>query len=247
MSRREVWLLVAKELRQVSRSRNALLSGLLFPTLMLLVVPGIELASSRRGGSGAKLPAGLPPGLDVISGPTSHIFLYLVFPLFYLLAGLLTPAVTAIYTIVNEREQRTLELLMALPVTVREILAAKLIANLIGAMTPILPLFCVNAVLVVTIGHGDAAYVVAALVLLLSALATSVSIGLFLALVARDSRTANNLTAVWLFPSMLLVGVAVVFVPGDWRFYALAAALLLLATGLLTFCLRWLTFERYLA
>jgi MprA protease rhombosortase-interaction domain-containing protein len=48
-------------------------------------------------------------------------------------------------------------------------------------------------------------------------------------------------------PAMVLVGVAVVAVPGLFRFYALGGALLLLAAGLLAFCLRWLTFERYLS
>ena len=244
--RSDVGLLVMKELRQMSRSRRALLSALLVPTFMLVILPAIQLRASSSGRSTA-IPHGAPVGLSALGGPKTNVFLYFVFPLLYVLAGLMTPSVAAIYTIINERERRTLELLMALPVTVRQILAAKLIANLIGAVAPMLPLFLVNAALVLTVGRGTPAYLLAALVLLLSALASTVGLGLFLALVVRDYRSAQSLTYVWILPAMLLVGAADVLVPGLWRFYALAAVLLLLLVALLAFCLKWLTFERYLA
>lgn len=246
MLNREVWLLVEKELRQLTRNRNAAVSALLMPLIFLIVVPGIQLrAAGASGGSGGI--GGTPlAGLDSV-GSTDQVFLYLVFPLFYTLCGLLTPGISATYTIVAEREQHTVELLMALPVTVRQILIAKLASNLISAAAVAIPFFVVNAVMVQTWTRAGAAYIVSALVLLLCGLACSVGIGLLLALVARDVRTAGNLTPLWLFPTMALTGACVVLVPGLARFYVLGALLLLGLAATLAICLRGLTFERFVA
>jgi hypothetical protein len=46
---------------------------------------------------------------------------------------------------------------------------------------------------------------------------------------------------------MAVVGLCVVVVPGLWRFYVIGAFLLLGLAVLLTICLRWLTFERFVA
>lgn len=246
MGRREVWLLVGKELRQLTRNRNAAVTGVLMPFIFLILVPFIELGAAGSSGRGGGISGTPLAGLNTI-GNTDEVFLYLVFPLFYTLCGLLTPGISATYTIVAEREQHTVELLMALPVTVRQILLAKLMSNLIAAAAVSLPLFVINAVLVQLRTGAGLAYIVSALVLLLSALACSVGIGLFLALVARDVRAAGNLTPLWLFPAMGVTAACVVLVPGLWRFYALSAILLLGLAATLAVCLRWLTFERFVA
>lgn len=242
---RDIWLLVGKELRQLTRNRNAAISGVVLPFVFLIFVPLIQLGAA--GGAGGGAISGTPlAGLNSV-GSTDQIFLYLVFPLFYALCGLLTPGISASYTIVAEREQHTIELLMALPVTTRQILVAKLTSNLVAAAAVSLPLFVVNAIVVHVRTGAGLGYIVSALVLLLSALACSVGIGLLLALLARDVRTAGNLTPLWLFPTMALVGLCVILVPGLWRFYVLAVLLLLALAGMLAICFRWLTFERFIA
>ena len=242
---RDIWLLVGKELRQLTRNRNAAVSGVLMPLIFLIIVPWIQLGATAGSSGGAIIGTPLP-GLNSI-GNVKQIFLYLVFPLFYALCGLLTPGISATYTIVAEREQHTIELLMALPVTTRQILVAKVTSNLVAAMAVTIPLFIVNAILVQVKTGAGLGYIVSAFVLLLSALACSVGIGLLLALLARDVRTAGNLTPAWLFPTMALVAICVLFVPGLWRFYVLAALLLLALAGMLAICFRWLTFERFIA
>jgi ABC-type transport system involved in multi-copper enzyme maturation permease subunit len=246
MFHREIWLLVGKELRQLTRNRNAAVSAVLMPFIFLLLVPFIELRAVGARGSGGGISGTPLAGLNSV-GSTEEVFLYLVFPLFYALAGLLTPGISATYTIVAEREQHTVELLMALPVTVRQILIAKLTSNLVAAIAVTLPFFIINAILLQARTSAGAAYIVSALVLLLCGLACSVGIGLFLALVARDVRTAGNLTPAWLFPTMAVVGLCVVLVPGLWRFYVIGAILLLGLAAMLAICLRWLTFERFVA
>lgn len=246
MFHREIWLLVGKELRQLTRNRNAAVSAVLMPFIFLLLVPFIELRAVGARGSGGGISGTPLAGLNSV-GSTEEVFLYLVFPLFYALAGLLTPGISATYTIVAEREQHTVELLMALPVTVRQILIAKLTSNLVAAIAVTLPFFIINAILLQARTSAGAAYIVSALVLLLCGLACSVGIGLFLALVARDVRTAGNLTPAWLFPTMAVVGLCVVLVPGLWRFYVIGAILLLGLAAMLAICLRRLTFERFVA
>ncbi len=244
--RREIWLLVGKELRQLTRNRNATVSGVLIPFIFLILVPAIQIAAAGSRGAGGGISGTPLAGLNSV-GSTDETFLYLVFPLFYALCGLLTPGISATYTIVAEREQHTVELLMALPVTVRQILVAKLTSNLIAAAAVSLPFFVLNAILVQVRTDAGAAYIISALVLLLCGLACSVGVGLLLALVARDVRTAGNLTPAWLFPTMAVVGMCVVLVPGLWRFYVIGAFLLLGLAVTLAVCFRWLTFERFVA
>jgi ABC-type transport system involved in multi-copper enzyme maturation permease subunit len=242
---RPVRVLLRKELRQFLRSRTAVLTGLLLPAVIMVVAPLAQLSASAASTTqrGA-IPAGLP-GLTGLSH-LSDLFLYFTFPLFFVLAGLMTPALAATHTVISERERRSLELLVALPVSVRDILAAKLGANLMVAGVTLLPLFVIDAVAVLRLTSAGPLYVMAALLLVTSSLVASIGISLLLALVARDFRTANNLNGVFVVPTMIMTGLCVTLVPGLWRFVVLS--LLMLALGGLAYVIatRWLTFERYL-
>jgi ABC-type Na+ efflux pump permease subunit len=227
---RQVRVLLRKELRQFLRSRTAVLTSLALPSLIMVVAPVVQLVA-----------AGL-------SGPSqlSDLFLYFAFPWFFVLGGLMTPALAASHTVISERERRSIELLVALPVSVTDILTAKLAANLLVAGTTLLPLFVVDAVAVLRLTSAGVLYVLAALLLVLSSGTASIGISLLLALVARDFRTANNLNGLFVVPTMVMTGLCVTLVPGLWRFVVLSA--LMLALGALAYVIatRWLTFERYL-
>jgi ABC-2 type transport system permease protein len=243
---RPVRVLVRKELRQFLRSRTAVLTGLLLPTLIMVVAPVAQLSATATSPAprGSSLPAAVPGlvGLNRLS----DLFLYFTFPLFFVLGGLMTPALAATHTVISERERRSIELLVALPVSVTDILKAKMTANLAVAGATLLPLFVVDAVAILVLTHAGPLYVLAALLLVLSALVASIGISLLLALVARDFRTANNLNGFFVVPTMVMTGVCVTLVPGLWRFVVLS--LLMLALGGLAYLVatRWLTFERYL-
>ena len=244
---RPVRVLLRKELRQFLRSRNAVLTGLFLPALILVVAPLAQLGASAASTAAHASPA-LPAGVPGMAGMSqiSDLFLYVTFPLFFVLAGLMTPSLAAAHTVISERERRSIELLVALPVSVTDILTAKTAANLLVAAVTLLPLFVIDAVAVLLLTHAGPLYVLAALVLILSALTASIGISLLLALVARDFRTANNLNGAFVLPTMIMTGLCVTFVPGLWRFLVLS--LLMLALGGLAYLIavRWLTFERYL-
>lgn len=242
--------LLWKELRQLSRSRPALLSSTLLPILLLVVLPLGQLLSLRAAGSGAgsRLPPGTaaPPGLANLEDPTDLLRLFLL-PLFMVIGGLMVPSVAATHTVVAERERRSLELLMALPVRVQDVLAAKIAALMLTAAAVVLPLFAVDAAAILVLQVGSPAYVALLLGVLLAALACSAGIALLLALLARDFRTANNLNGALTGPLIVVTMGVLMLVPGDLRFVALISLLLGLAVATTTIALRWLTFERYLA
>jgi ABC-type Na+ efflux pump permease subunit len=246
--RRPVRILFRKELRQFLRSRTAILTGLLLPALVMVVAPVVQLAASTGAPAARSTPA-IPASVPGLAGMAqlSDVFLYFTLPLFFVLGGLMTPSLAATHTVISERERRSIELLVALPVSVTDILTAKMAANLTVAAATLLPLFLVDAVAVLTLTHAGLLYLMAALVLLLSSLVASIGISLLLALVARDFRTANNLNGVFVVPAMILTGICVTLVPGLWRFLVLA--LLMLGLGAIAYLIakRWLTFERYLS
>lgn len=220
--------LVAKELRELRRSRGALASATLIPTFLLLVMPLGQFLALRFDG-----------------GPTD-VFTRFLLPLFVAVGGLIVPAMTATYTVVAERERRSLELLMALPVRVGDILLAKLLTLLIVSGLTVVPLFVVDAATLLAfgvIGMGD----VALLTLVLMA-GTSASIGmaLLMALLARDYRTANNLFGAILGP-LVIATVVILMGWAGWPRLVVLASLLLGVGAIATIAaLRWVTFERYL-
>src|SRR5260221_10118977 len=117
-------------------------------------------------------------------------------PTFVALAGIMVPSVAAVHTIVVERERRSVELLIALPVRVRDILLAKLAATLALCAAILIPLFVLDAAGLLLMDLLGAADVLLMLLVLLAALCCSISMALLVALLARDFRTANNLNGV---------------------------------------------------
>jgi ABC-2 type transport system permease protein len=244
---RPVRVLIRKELRQFLRSRTAILTGLLLPALIMVVAPLVQLGAASAGNAAraSSIPSGSLPGLAGL-GQLSDLFLYFTFPLFFVLGGLMTPSLAATHTVISERERRSIELLVALPVSVTDILTAKMTANLLVAGVTLLPLFVVDAAAVLLVTTAGPLYVAAALLLVLASLTASIGISLLLALLARDFRTANNLNGFFVVPAMLMTGACVTLVPGLWRFVVLSVLMLALGGVAYLIAARWLTFERYL-
>jgi len=241
--------LVAKEFRQVLRSRGAVLSATLLPVLLILIIPLAEILGMRGSSTPLNLPVGtpLPPGLEGLTGNPSQFFVQVMLPLFITLGGLIVPSISATYTVVAERESRSLELLIALPVRLQDILLAKLVAMLALATIVVVPLFAVDAVVLLALGTASPGYVGLLFVVLVAAVTCSIGIALLLALLARDFRTANNLNGAMSGPLILLTLAVLVVVPGEARLLALTAVLAAAGIGAYVVGLRWLTFERYLA
>jgi ABC-2 type transport system permease protein len=246
----EVRILLGKELRQVRRSRGALASATLLPLFLMTVMPLGQLFIARSAAAPPQSkPSGAfaPPGLADVGNDQTKLLVSVMLPLFIVMGGLIVPSISATYTVVAEREKRTLDLLMALPVSVANILVAKLLAMLVLAGIVVLPLFWIDVAVLVAMGLISAVDILLLLVMLLAAIGCSVGVALLLALLAGDFRTANNLNGAFLGP--LIVVVVAIFFLLTSPLRDVLLTVVLVGVGLLAVLagLRWLTFERYLA
>jgi ABC-2 type transport system permease protein len=238
--------LLVKELRQIRRSRGALLSATLLPFFLMVVTP-IGQYLSLQGAPMRAMPPGLaPPALLEMQRPEEMLTLLLL-PLLMVLAGLIVPTTAAAYTIVAERDRRSLDLLVALPVGVRDILLAKLTATVILAAGVLLPLFAIDAAWLLNSRLAPPSHVLLLFWLLLAGLTCSISLALLVTLIARDMRTANQVSAALVGPVVLVLLVILLAVPGQARWSVAISVLLLVALAGLVAAFRWLTYERYLA
>jgi ABC-type transport system involved in multi-copper enzyme maturation permease subunit len=236
--------LLWKELRQVGRNRTALLTATFLPFIILFVAP-IQILLQIRLVGARGLPTNAPlPGFDP-SDPMK-VLLQVVYPLLFVIGGLLLPSLTTSYAIVAERERRSLELLVSLPVSVSEILAAKLLMVLVVTALIGLPYLAVVFALLLTLGVASASTIPALLAPFLAAVICSTATSLLLTLLARDFRSANNLNGVLVVPLIFVSVATLILVGGGAGTYVLSLVLLVLAATTLVIARRWVTFERYL-
>jgi ABC-2 type transport system permease protein len=245
--KRRLGPLLRKELRQVTRSRGALLSSTLLPLLFLVVTPALQywaIVVLQKDEPVSR--AAVDPQPLGLSNDPQLVFTQVLLPMFVALSGLIVPSVAATYTVVGERERRSIDLLAALPVRAGDILWAKLLAVLSLAMVIVLPMYLFDAVVLIVLGALAPPDAVAMFVLLVTALTYAVGEALLLALLARDLRTAQNLNGALLVPAVLVTTAILFGAPYELRFALLSLVYLLGAGVAVAISLRWLTFERYL-
>ncbi len=245
--RREVAALLWKETRQIPRKRSAVLTALLFPLLFFVVLPIGNMLGMRSGLMNVPVGVNVPAGFGNLSGDPMQVMRAFMLPLFVALGGLVIPSITATHTIIAERERRTLELLVALPVSLGQIVFAKLLAVLLLGLGIAVPLFVIDAAVMISLGIASLVEVLALLFLLVAALLYSTSSALLVGLFAADFRTANNLNGALIGPSILLTLAALMVLPGGMlRYPLLGAVFLALAVVVTIVALRALTIERFL-
>lgn len=239
-------ILVGKEIRQLRRSRGALTTSLILPVIFLLVVPAIQYFSFKSAPSGSgPLSGGVPPGLSGLR-PSGVITEYLV-PMFTALSGVVMPSVTSLYTIVQERERKTVELLVAMPVSLTDIIYAKGAATLLVAVAVMLPLFAIQAAGALVLGAAGPGWVASELFLLACAICCSICLSFVLALLARDFRTSQQINGFLIMPILIVVNAVLLLLPSPIKVPVLAVLLLVLGLVTLAVAVRRLTFERYLS
>jgi len=250
--RTRVRALLWKELRQLPRKRSAVVSTTLFPLLLLFVMPVAQMVAISRlppaAMQASRLPAGiaLPEVMDTINRDPAAAFHLLTLPLVVLLGGLIVPSVLASHTVVVERERRTLDLLVALPVTLGDVLWAKLSQTVLAAGAVSLPLFLIDAAVATRLKLVSGADLLAMGVLLVAALTYSTAGALAVGLLAGDFRTANNVSGAVIGPLVLAALGLILVMPPGLAPWTMAAMLLALAAIVLVVALRWVTVERLL-
>ncbi|MCL4464857.1 MAG: ABC transporter permease [Chloroflexi bacterium] len=240
--------LLVKEFRQLPRKRGAVLSAVLLPLAFCLGIPLLNIVTMGNNPNATNMPVGvnLPPGMSSMKD-TKQMLTGFLLPFMIMISGLMLPSLLATYTIIAERERRTLELLVALPVSVRDIITAKLGAVLAVGVAITVPLLIIDSAVMIYFGLGSFGDALLLLWLLVASLAYSTAGALLVGLLAKDFRTANNVLGALVGPFILIAMGFIFVLPPVVAPLALGAFLLLLTAAAIAFSLRWLTFERLLS
>lgn len=232
--------LFRKEARQIMRSRRTVAAAALVPALMLIFVTGGDIVTLRLG-FGSK-PIYLLSSAHSVSG--AYLLRHFTLPVLITISALVTPSIVMGDVLFGERERRTLDLLVALPVSALDVVLAKLAAVILFALSVTVPLFAVNVAIVSTFGYGSVPQAVALFELMLAAIAYSATSALIIALVAGEARAANIVSGLLLGPIVPLEGLILTSTKGDVAISICAAGLAALAAAALYRSIRLLSFER---
>jgi ABC-type Na+ efflux pump permease subunit len=250
MIAREAKILLRKELKQIVSSKAVVVSSLLVPVLMLLVIPNFILAASMNAPNKPHKGGGPPPNIGFITdiGDDPRRIVVALLPLFVSMVGVILPMLLTTHLVINERERRTLELLVALPVRIQEVMRAKLMAVVIATSIVMVPMVTIDAVTILVSGVGRVRDVIGLPVLVVCVITFATTAALLVALVAKDFRTANNVAGLVLVPAIFLTIAGVTILPGGpVRPLVLAGLYLGAALVLGRIALRVVTFERLLS
>lgn len=141
IDRNAVRAIIRKDLTAVRRSKAVVIPMLAVPILLLVVMPfGIGLAARSQSADLTSLLANLPGDLasPILDLPVEEQLIvlvngYLLAPLF-LIVPLMVSAVLAADAFAGEKERRTMETLLHLPIENRDLFVAKLLTAFIPAV-----------------------------------------------------------------------------------------------------------------
>ena len=127
----KVLVILQKEFMEIVQQR-ILLFSILLPPLLFAVIPLFYL---QLGGNGSRINSLVIPSLQ---GLTLHEYAQAViatsFSNLYLLLSMIVPSLIAAYSIIGEKNSRTLEPLLATPVRRWQLLAGKILSALLPAV-----------------------------------------------------------------------------------------------------------------
>jgi len=234
--------LIEKEFLDLARNRSALVPVVLV-TVMSLVLPfGIAVLVPALTGRGlghdadlVKVSAVAGVHHDLSSDASVQLFLFQQFLMLFLLTPITGAMALAAHAIVGEKQARTLEPLLATPMTTLELLAAKIV----GALAPTLAISMIGLALygagiLVFAAPGVAAAMASARTLMLivvvapAAALVSLQSAILISSRVNDARTAQQFGVLIIIP---LTGLLVAQFTGS--VWLSATALALLGLGLL--------------
>ena len=153
--------IILKEWAEVFKNRMVIFT-IIFMPLLFTAIPLIMLAVLQSPGStglNSELPAQLsricPPNLDL--GVCFQVQMVSQFMLLFMLMPLIIPVNIAAYSVVGEKTTRSLEPLLATPITTAELLTGKNLAAAVPAIVATLAGFLIFAVGAAIIVHNPAA------------------------------------------------------------------------------------------
>lgn len=135
----KTWIIVRKEWREVFKRRFVLFTVAFLPLLMtvlpLVILYATESSTDISGFNMGEMPESFSASCGVLSEKEcGQYFLVSQFMLMFMMLPLAIPVTIASYSIVGEKTTRTLEPVLATPVTTIELLAGKALAAAIPAV-----------------------------------------------------------------------------------------------------------------
>ncbi len=264
MNALRVQAVVGRELLELGKNK-LLVFTVFLPPLLLTVLPLIMLAVlGSTGGTDARpedverLRALAPELANLRPGELIELMALQQFLLLYLMMPLIIPMTVAAFSIIGEKESRSLEPLLATPVTTGELLLGKSIAGVVPAMLATwlaYAIFFVGARLVmpppVYAGLLKPMWLIAVVVLAPLLALLSVSLGVLVSSRVNDTRVAQQIGGALVIP-LILIGLAqtagfillnpLTFVAGSAAIAAVDAGVLVVSTRLFqreTILTRW--------
>lgn len=246
---REMRILFRKEWRQLMASKSAVATAAILPLLMLGVLPMTMISiPTDPHASSRPLPPEMQFGIFGEMGSDPRHLPGAMLPLLVAVVGMILPTMMATHLLITERERRTLELLVALPVRIEQVLAAKLLATLVAATSLSVPLLVMDIVVFAIRDAASPSLLLTLPILLIAALALSTSTALLISLLSPDFRTANNITGALLAPMLIMTMMGSMLLPGGAvRPLVIALAYVLLAIVCARHALKTVTFEKLMS
>ncbi|NOZ50406.1 MAG: ABC transporter permease subunit [Chloroflexi bacterium] len=218
MNRTRMTTIIRKEWAELYKN-SLVLSTVVFMPLILTALPLVILwASGGFEGSVDVVVSELPPQMvqqcQGLSGAAcNQIFIVSQFMLLFMMIPLIIPAAIAPYSIVGEKTQRSLEPLLASPITTTELLLAKNLAAVIPAILATwvsFGIFVVGARLLIhdtlAFNHLFAGRWLIAIFLLAPLLAIlSVDLSIMVSSRSNDPRVAQQIASLLVLPVVFLL------------------------------------------
>jgi ABC-2 type transport system permease protein len=208
-------VIIEKEWAEVFKNRMVLFTITLLP-LIFTALPLIFLSVTHNGSGGSS--TDIPPQFMLACGNVSgndciQIYMMNEFLLLYMIMPLMIPITIAAYSIVGEKATRSLEPLLATPITTMELLAGKILAAVVPAILVTWGCFGIFLLLMPLFGAGPAvqAYVlgptwllaILAIGPLMAVLA--VNFAVFVSSKVNDPRVAEQISAVLITPILAVL------------------------------------------
>ena len=213
--------IIDKEWSEVFKNRMVIMTMSLLP-LLFTALPLVMLSMTSGNSAIAGAPAdnsGLPPGfLGACGGMNAddcmQVYLMNQFMLLFMMMPLIIPTTIAAYSIVGEKTNRSLEPLLATPISTVELLAGKCIAAVIPGMLTTYIAFgiFITGTFFIDISPVVRAYLlgptwIVGIVFLGPILAVIASIfAIFISSRVSDPRVAEQLSSLVILPLMLVFG-----------------------------------------
>jgi len=151
--------ILRKEWAEVFKNRMVIFTVAFLPLILIAIPLGILWGgrdAMDAGGDGPEIPSGMAESMcpgSLNSAECSQVFLVSQFLLMFMILPVSIPAAIAAYSIVGEKTNRSLEPLLATPITTIELLVGKCLAAVIPASLATFAafgLFAVGVMLIVT-------------------------------------------------------------------------------------------------